>query len=171
MPGLLAGFAVTTPRNCRYSIETWSVPGISGEKTMKKRLPALALLVSLAAPAGAAPIVTLGPPVSDSFLTVDPGSIRVDALSAGDVVDLQLSITIDPICIRPIDIGLRATGDGGVLTDQTGVVINPCDSSHCWAASRQRRPKRSYRKTAFGRCRHPGAISATKVATRRTCNS
>ncbi len=93
---------------------------------MKKGLLTLSLFVFLTAPVGAAPVVTLGPAVGNEFLTVDPGSIRVEALGAGQFVDLQLSITIHPFCIRPIDIGLGTTGDGGTMTDQTGVVSNDC---------------------------------------------
>lgn len=91
-----------------------------------KRLFMLVLLVWLAAPAAAAPVVTLGPPATDSFSTVDPGSIGVVMLGAGETVDLQVSITIHPFCFRPIDISLFAPGAGGTFTDQTGVVTNDC---------------------------------------------
>ena len=93
---------------------------------MNRMLSTLALFVSLTAPAVAAPVVTLGPPVTDAFSTVDPGSIRVDMLGAGEFVDLQLSITIDPFCIRPYEIELITAGDGGTFANQTGNLINDC---------------------------------------------
>jgi len=93
---------------------------------MKSWLLILVSLVSLGPPVVAAPIVTLGPPVVDSFLTVDPGSIRVEMLGAGDFVDLQLSLTVHPFCFRPIEVGLDTTGDGGTFTEQTGAVLNEC---------------------------------------------
>lgn len=93
---------------------------------MKARLFALVLVVSLAAPTVAAPIITLGPPLAGEFTTVDPGSIRVDMLGAGDFVELELSVTIHPFCFRPILLGLDTTGDDGTFTNQTGTVLNGC---------------------------------------------
>jgi hypothetical protein len=93
---------------------------------MKERLFALILVASLGVSAWAAPIVTLGPPLVDGFSTVNPGSVRVDMLNAGDSVDLQLSVTVHPFCFRPILFGLGTTGDDGTFTNQTGTVLNGC---------------------------------------------
>ncbi len=93
---------------------------------MHARLFALLSAVVLANPALAAPVVTLGPPLTGPFMTIDPGSIQVDNLVAGDVVDLQISVTVHAVCFRPILFGLTASGDGGTFTNLTGTVLNGC---------------------------------------------
>lgn len=91
--------------------------------------PALsAPVVSLGPPAGPAPIVTLGSPLAGEFSTIDPRSIIVELLGAGNFVDLQIAISIHPFCVQPIDVVLSAKGDGGTFADQTGVVSNGCGS-------------------------------------------
>ena len=93
---------------------------------MQARFFALFVAVSLGIPAGAAPVVTLGPPVSGDFFTVDPGSVRVDALADGDLVDLSLSVTVHPVCVRAMPFDLSASGAGGTFTNLTGDVLNGC---------------------------------------------
>lgn len=86
----------------------------------------VSLGLALGTPAGAAPVVTLDPPVTSDFTTVDPGGILVEQLGAGDSVDVALSVAIAPFCIRPVLLGLVADEAAGTFANLTGTVLNGC---------------------------------------------
>lgn len=73
----------------------------------------------------AIPVLVEGPPKLDGFATMDPGSLDIQMLGAGEMVTTQLSITIHPLLVRPFMIDLDATGTGaGLLDNLSGVQIN-----------------------------------------------
>ncbi len=93
---------------------------------MTKSLITLVLLLN-GATVAATPQVTLGPPAGNGAITVDPGSIRIFTFDEGDVVNLQLAITVHAACFQPYDLVLAASGSGDTFSNQSGLLVNLCD--------------------------------------------
>lgn len=62
---------------------------------------------------------------AQEFAEVNPASLDL-ALVQGESVVEQVSITINPFCIRPIDIDVVASDRSALVVNQTGVVLNGC---------------------------------------------
>ena len=59
------------------------------------------------------------------FSTVSPAELDLD-LGAGEMVIEQVSLTIDPFCVRPFDVDVVASDPDALALNLTGVLVNEC---------------------------------------------
>lgn len=62
---------------------------------------------------------------AQEFADVSPTSLEL-TLAQGETTVEQVSITINPFCVRPIDVDVVASDPGALVANQTGVVRNNC---------------------------------------------
>lgn len=86
-------------------------------KSFARRIPQLVLGVLFA--------LALAAPASAQLSTVNPSSLDL-TLGAGDMIGEMLSITINPLCVRPFLIDVAASDPGAIVSNQTGVLLNGC---------------------------------------------
>lgn len=59
------------------------------------------------------------------FATVSPSMLDL-VLDEGDVVVEQVSLTIDVLCVRPIDVDVVASDPAALMANLSGVLVNQC---------------------------------------------
>lgn len=62
---------------------------------------------------------------AQEFATVAPTTLEL-SLAQGESTVEQVSMTVNPFCIRPIDVDVVASSPDGLVANQTGVLVNSC---------------------------------------------